>query len=65
MGKEILTFEDTEIEKLKFYHHKTAILLKNVETEKVLISIKISLCEKNTSTLLVTCTMILKLSHYI
>ena len=59
MGKEILTFEDTEIEKLKFYHHK------NVETEKVLISIKISLCEKNTSTLLVTYIMIIKLSHYI
>ena len=25
MGKEILTFEDIEIEKNKFYHHKTPI----------------------------------------
>ena len=25
MSKEILTFEDIEIEKTKFYHHKTPI----------------------------------------
>ena len=25
MGKEILTFEDIEIEKNKFYHHETPI----------------------------------------
>ena len=25
MGKETLAFEDTEIEKSKFYHHKTPI----------------------------------------
>ena len=28
MGKEILTFEDTKIEKNEFYHHKTPILWK-------------------------------------
>ena len=28
MGKEILTFGDIEIEKNKFYHHKTPISLK-------------------------------------
>ena len=28
MGKEILTFGDTEIEKIKFYHHKSPIFYK-------------------------------------
>ena len=27
MGKEILTFDDIEFEKNKFYHHKTPIFL--------------------------------------
>ena len=42
MGKEILTFGDTQIEKSKFYRHKTPILLKDVDIEKVLVSNKIS-----------------------
>ena len=41
MGKEILTFGDIEIEKDKFYSHKTPILLKDVDIEKVLVSNKI------------------------
>ena len=47
MGKEILTFEDIEIEKNKFYHHKTPIVGGDVDIEKVLISNKISFGEKN------------------
>ena len=47
MGKEFLTFEDIEIEKNKFYHHKTPIFLGDVDIEKVLASNKISLGEKN------------------
>ena len=47
MDKEILTFGDIEIEKFKFYRHKTPILLGNVDIEKVLVSNKISLGEKN------------------
>ena len=47
MGKEILTFGDTEIEKNKFYHYKTPILLKDVDIEKVLVSNKISFGERN------------------
>ena len=61
MGKEILTFGKTEIEKTKFYHHKSPILLKDVDIEKVLVSKNISSKEKKTiSTLLVTCIMIIK-----
>ena len=33
MGKEILTFGNIEIEKNKFYHHKAAICLGDVDTE--------------------------------
>ena len=31
MGKEILTFGDTEIEKSEFYRDKSPIFLKNVD----------------------------------
>ena len=44
-GKE--TFEDIEIEKNGFYHHKTPIFLKDVDIQKVLISNKISFGETN------------------
>ena len=47
MGKDILTFEDIEIENNKFYHHMAPIFLKDVEIEKVLVSNKISFGEKN------------------
>ena len=33
--------------KKTFYHHKTPILLRDVHTEKVLVSTKSFLCEKN------------------
>ena len=65
MGKEIPTFGDTEIEKNKFYHHKSPIFLGDVDIEKVLVSNKISLGEISLSTLVVTCIMLIKLNHYI
>ena len=40
-------FGDIEIEKFKFYRHKTPILLGNVDIEKVLVSNKIYFGEKN------------------
>ena len=40
MSKEILTFGNTEIEKYKFYLHKTPIFLGDVDIEKVLVSNK-------------------------
>ena len=46
MGKEILTFGNIEIEKNKFYRHKTPIFLEDADIEKVLVSKKISFGEK-------------------
>ena len=46
MGKEIFSFGDTEIEKNKFYHHKSPIF-KDLDIEKMLVSKKISFGEKN------------------
>ena len=46
MGKEILTFGDTEIEKNKFQCLKNSIFLEDVDIEKVLVSNKISSGEK-------------------
>ena len=46
MGKENLTFGDIEIEK-RIYRHKTSILLRDVDTEKVLVPNKIPFGEKN------------------
>ena len=64
--KEILTFGYTGIKRNKFYRNKTPIFIKNVDIEKVLVSIKIFFGEKKTiNTLLVTCIMIITLNHYI
>ena len=47
MGKEILTFGNIEIERNKFYRHKTPIFCGDVDIKKVLVSNKISFGEKN------------------
>ena len=47
MGKEILTFGDIEIEKNKFFRHKSPIPLRDVDIQKVLASNKTSFGEKN------------------
>ena len=47
MGKEILMFGNTEIEKNKFCRHITPNFLGDVDIEKVLVSNKISFGEKN------------------
>ena len=47
MGKEILTSVVIEIEKNKFYRHKSPISLKDVDIGKVLVSNKISFGKKN------------------
>ena len=66
MGKEILTFGDTEVEKYEFYCHKRPIFLKDVGIEEVLVSKKISSDDKKTIiALLVTCITIIKFSRYI
>ena len=46
IDKEILTFGSAEIEKNKFYHHKTPIFWGDVDIEKVLVSNKIFLVKK-------------------
>ena len=66
MGKEILTYGDIETEKNKLL--ATIILLffkKDVDIEKVLVCNKISIGENIVNISLVTCIMIIKLSHYI
>ena len=47
MGKEILVFQDIEIEKNKFYCYKALVSLIDVDVEKVLVSNKIPFGEKN------------------
>ena len=47
MGKNILTFWDIEIEKNKFYRNNIPVHLRDVDTEKVLVSNKISFGVKN------------------
>ena len=65
-GKEILKFDDIEIEKISFTAIKVLFFKKDVYIEKVLVSKKISYGEKkNVSTLLFTCIVVMKLSHYI
>ena len=47
MGKEILMFGDIETEKNTFYHDKSPVPLRHIDTEKVLVSNKISFGKKN------------------
>ena len=66
MGKDILTFGDIEIEKNIFYSSKSPVHLRDIGTEKILVSKKISSSEKKiVNTSLVTFVMMTKLSHYI
>ena len=65
MGKEILTFDNIEIEKNKLYHHKNPILFRDIDIEKVLVSNKYFLGKKTINTLFVTCIIMIKLSHHI
>ena len=65
MGKKILTFDNIETKKNKFYHNATPTFVKDENINKVLVSTKISFGEKAINTLSVTCIMMIKLSHYI
>ena len=47
MGKKSLRLGDIEIEKNRFYLHKSHVPLRYVDIEKVLVSKKISFGEKN------------------
>ena len=64
MGKQISTFGNIEFEENKLYRHKSLNFKKDINIEKVLVSSKI-LVERTISTLLITYTMIVKLSRYI
>ena len=66
MGKEILMFGDIEIKKHKLYRYKSPIFLEDVGIDNVLVSNKISPGKKKSiNTLLITCMVITKLSHFI
>ena len=60
MGKRILGILKLKTD--KFYRNKIPVLLRDVDIEKMLASNKIPLVEETISTLLVTCTMMIKLS---
>ena len=47
MSKDVLPVGNIEIEKNKFHHNKTPILLKHVNIEQVWVSSKISFGEKD------------------
>ena len=63
MAKQILTLSDTETEKNTFYLN--SYFLGDVDIKNIIVSNNISFGEKVKKTLLVTCMMIMKLSHYI
>ena len=64
MEKEIIRFGNIDIEKQKFDHYKS-YFLEDIDIDNVLVSNKISSGRKTVNTLLITCMMIMKLSHYI
>ena len=66
MGREISKFGNIEIDKNKFYRHKTSIFLRDVDIEKVLVSfrsIRFLLVKTTINTLLITCIMVTKLNY--
>ena len=56
MGKYILKFNGTEIEKNNFSCNKSPVPVRNVDIEKVLVSNKISFGEKNSNNELGFCS---------
>ena len=52
MDKEIIMFDDTEIEKYKFYRHKRPILIHDIDINETVVSNKVSFDKKNLNTLL-------------
>ena len=62
--EEIITVGDLETEKHKPHRYKSPIFLQDVDINNVLVSNKISSDEKTINTLLVTCMIMIKLSHY-
>ena len=46
MGKGIVTFGDTEIEKHKFHQHRSPISIRDVDINKVIVSKKVSFGKK-------------------
>ena len=64
MEKEIIRFGNIDIEKQKFDHYKS-YFLEDIDIDNMLVSNKISSGKKTVNTLLITCMMIMKLSHYI
>ena len=65
MDQKIKTFVEFEIEKHKLHRNKNLFLLEDVDTYNKLASNKISSGKKTVNTLLLTCMMIIKLSHYL
>ena len=63
-GKRNIRFGNIDIEKQKFDHYKS-YFLEDIDIDNVLVSNKISSGKKTVNTLLITCMMIMKLSHYI
>ena len=58
-------FGDIETEKNTFYHDKSPVPLRHIDTEKVLVSnlTRFLLVKKTISTFLITCIMIIKSSY--
>ena len=65
MSKGILTLSYLETKVFKIYRNKTPIFVKDIDSEKLLVSNKIYFVKKTTSTLFKTCMMMKKLSYYI
>ena len=64
MDKETIRFVDIETKIHELHRCKKSYILEDVDIDKVLVSNKISSYEKTVNTLLVTCLMIIKLTHY-
>ena len=63
--KEIIYFGDIEVEKHKFHHCKSLILLEDVDIKKIQVSNMVSSGKRNINILLVTKIMLPKTSGYV
>ena len=46
MEKRVIKFENIEIQKQIFHHHKAPISMKNIDIDKIAVSNKVSFCKK-------------------
>ena len=65
MEKIIIKFSDAEIEKQKYYQHKSPISIKNIDINKIVVSDKVSFGKKKVLNISLATEMLKNIDLYV